>query len=119
VLVIAGRVTPETIAGLCARVRTLLADPDLDGLTCDLSGVVEPDAAALEALARMQLTARRLGRSIRLRHVRPEMRALLTLAGLTDVVPTVPADPDGLPGRRPPPDAHPCTPERVRSDPVD
>ena len=90
VLVIHGPVTPDMTAGLCARVRALLADPRIDELTCDLSGVVDPDAAALEALARMQLTARRMNRSIRLRHVRPEMRDLLTLAGLTDVVPSRP-----------------------------
>ena len=89
VLVIHGVVTPDAVSELCTRVRALLADPAIDVLTCDLSGVVDPDAAALEALARMQLTARRMGRSIRLRHVRPEMRALLALSGLSDVVPTV------------------------------
>jgi ABC-type transporter Mla MlaB component len=88
VLVIHGTVTPGAITGLCSRVRTLLDDPGVDELTCDLSGVVDPDATVLEALARMQLTARRLHRSIRLRHVQPEMRALLALAGLTDIVPT-------------------------------
>jgi ABC-type transporter Mla MlaB component len=94
VLVIHGVVTPEAVAGLCARVRSLLGDPGIELVTCDLSGVADPDAAALEALARMQLTARRMGRSIRLAHVRPEMRALLALAGLTDIVPTVRARPE-------------------------
>jgi ABC-type transporter Mla MlaB component len=94
VLVIAGRVTPETIPDLCARVRALLDDPAVDVITLDLSGVVEPDAVALDGLARMQLTARRLGRAIRLHHVRPQMRALLALAGLTDVIATHPPEPD-------------------------
>jgi ABC-type transporter Mla MlaB component len=93
VLVVHGRVTPDTIAVLCARVRVLLGDPTVGTVTCDLSGVVEPDAVALDALARMQLTARRMGRTIRLRHVQPEMRALLALVGLTDVVPAWPDRP--------------------------
>ena len=95
-LVIHGAVTPETIPGFCARVTALLTDPTVDVVTCDLSGVVDPDACALDALARMQLTARRMGRSIRLRHVEPAMRDLLVLAGLTDIVraePDAPAPP--------------------------
>jgi ABC-type transporter Mla MlaB component len=95
VLVVAGRVTPETIPGLCARVRALLDDPAVTVITLDLSGVVEPDAVALDGLARMQLTARRMGRAIRLRHVRPQMRALLAFAGLTDVIASQPPEPDG------------------------
>lgn len=88
VLVVRGRITAETVPHWCARVAELLADPAVTGLTCDLSGVVQPDVSALDALARMQLTARRLGRTIRLRHASTEMCALLTLAGLTDVLPT-------------------------------
>jgi ABC-type transporter Mla MlaB component len=87
VFVIEGRVTPETVRRLCAQVGALLRDPAVTQVTCDLSGVVEPDATALDGLARLQLTARRLGRVLRLCHVQPEMRELLALAGLTDVVP--------------------------------
>ena len=50
----------------------------------------------IDALARIQLTARRLGRSIELRHARPEIRELVRLAGLADVLPVssdLPVDP--------------------------
>ena len=87
VLAVHGRITDETVPQWCARVADLLADPEVDAITCDLSGVVRPDVTALDALARMQLTARRLGRTIRLRHASTEMCALLSLAGLTDVLP--------------------------------
>jgi ABC-type transporter Mla MlaB component len=87
VLVIRGPVRPDAVAGLCAHVRALLQDPAVPLVTCDFSGVARPDAVTLEAIARMQLTARRMGRSIRLSRSCPELRALLALAGLTDVVP--------------------------------
>jgi hypothetical protein len=41
-----------------------------------------PDLADVEALARMQLAARRAGCSIELRGVSPDLSALLDLAGL-------------------------------------
>jgi anti-anti-sigma factor len=94
VLAVRGRITAETVPHWCARVAELLADPSVSGVTCDLSGVVQPDVTALDALARMQLTARRQGRTIRLRHASTEMCALLTLAGLTDVLPPEPVHPE-------------------------
>jgi ABC-type transporter Mla MlaB component len=94
VLAVRGRITDETVPLWCARVADLLADPAVGGITCDLSGVVRPDVRALDALARMQLVARRLGRTIRLRHASADMCALLSLAGLTDVLPPEPVCPD-------------------------
>ncbi len=52
-----------------------------------MGGVTDPDLATVDALARLQLAARRLGRSIRLRHASRELRELLSLAGLSDVLP--------------------------------
>jgi len=45
-----------------------------------------PDLVVVDALARLQLAARRLGYSIRLRNPSAELRALLDLVGLADVV---------------------------------
>jgi len=42
--------------------------------------------ATVEALARLQLTARRDNRRIQLRRVSPELQQLLELVGLADVV---------------------------------
>ncbi len=52
-----------------------------------MGGVTDPDLATVDALARLQQAARRLGRSIRLRHASREPRELLSLAGSTDVLP--------------------------------
>jgi hypothetical protein len=49
-----------------------------------------PDLALLDALARLQLAARRCGRSIRLRGPCPELCELLELVGLTDVIEAAP-----------------------------
>jgi ABC-type transporter Mla MlaB component len=79
--------SPEAIAALCRRARRALLATDNALLICDLRLVTEPDATVIDALARIQLTARRLGRSIELRHARSEMRELVRLAGLADVLP--------------------------------
>ena len=41
-----------------------------------------PDAVTIDALARLQLTARRLGCRLRLRHASPELRELVAFMGL-------------------------------------
>ena len=46
------------------------------------------DLEVVDALARLQLAARRAGRSIRLVNPSQELRDLLELAGLLDVVPS-------------------------------
>lgn len=54
---------------------------------CDVGAVVHPDIIMVNALARLQLTARRYGCQVRLRHACGELRDLLALTGLTEVVP--------------------------------
>lgn len=52
------------------------------------------DLVQIDALVRLQLYARRLGCSIRLRDVPIELNKLLDLFGLTDVVPAECRSPD-------------------------
>jgi ABC-type transporter Mla MlaB component len=56
-------------------------------LECDVGAITHADEATLEALARLQLTARRLGTSIELTNARRALRDLLELVGLADVLP--------------------------------
>jgi anti-anti-sigma regulatory factor len=65
----------------------LLAAGDVDLVTVEVGALASPDAIALDALARLQLTARRSGGSIRLRHAREKLRDLLALAGLSEQLP--------------------------------
>lgn len=78
------------VPALCERVRVLLAAGVVEVITCEVGGLTGPDAGALDALARLQLTARRQGRSIRLRHPGPELRDLLGLTGMCAELPCGP-----------------------------
>jgi ABC-type transporter Mla MlaB component len=74
------------VAAACARLRTIAAGGQAGVVACDVGGLVA-DVVALEALARLQLTARRLGCRLRLRHASPDLQALVDLCGLADVLP--------------------------------
>ena len=86
-LVLAGPMTGAAIAGLCARVRVMLEGSGADLVVCDVSSVGDPDAGTLDALARMQLTAQRLGRRVQLRHACADLQDLVAFTGLGDVLP--------------------------------
>ena len=62
-----------------------MADARPSTIVCDV-GALAPDAAAVDALARLQLTARRLGYEIRLRDASVDLQDLLDFVGLRDVL---------------------------------
>ena len=47
---------------------------------------LDPDALTIDALARLQLSSRRVGLEIRLRHASNELRELLAFVGLDEVL---------------------------------
>ena len=59
--------------------------PRASTIVCDV-GALAADAVAVDALARLQLTARRLGLEIRLRDASIELQELLAFVGLRDVL---------------------------------
>jgi ABC-type transporter Mla MlaB component len=85
--VIGGPVTREGIPELCDRAASWLEGCDADPVVCDIVALVDPDAVTVEALARLQLTARRLGKRIRFRNACGEVHQLVTMMGLEDVLP--------------------------------
>ncbi|MEU9358043.1 STAS domain-containing protein [Streptomyces sp. NPDC048301] len=100
-LVVTGRITRADVPALCAELEAILASgpeapgpaasgPEAPGgavVDCDLAGVVRPDLAVVEAVARLSLIARRAGgRTLRLRGTPPELAALLDLLGLAEVI---------------------------------
>lgn len=87
VLVVGGRVDRAHIRALCERARGLLEGDDRNLIVCDVGAVFDPDAATIDALARLQLTARELGGRIQLQHACDELQELLELTGLSDVLP--------------------------------
>lgn len=81
-----GPITRDDLPGLCERVCTLLERSRADVAICDVSGV-NPDAVTIDALARLQLAARRHGCQVRLRDPSEELLELLAFMGLRDVLP--------------------------------
>ena len=81
-----GPITRADIPALCERARALLEDCTTDPTTCNV-GALDADAVTVEALARLQLTARGLARRVRFTDASPELRRLLCLMGLDEVLP--------------------------------
>ena len=86
VFAIGGPITRADLPGLCARVCMLLERSGAEVALCDVGGV-RPDAVTVDALARLQLAARRHGCQVRLRGASDELRELLAFMGLRDVLP--------------------------------
>lgn len=82
---IAGRVSPADVPRLCEELSARLTGADATEAICDVGGLTDANLAAVNAVACLQLTARRLGSRIRLRNAGPELRALLDLVGLGEV----------------------------------
>ena len=55
-------------------------------IVCELGSLVDAHLGTIDALARLQLSARRHGREVRLRRATRELRELITFAGLADVL---------------------------------
>ena len=85
VLVIARPIARGDVARLCERLQALVRDSGAEVVVCDVRAL-PADARSVDALARLQLTARRLGRQIRLSRASPELADLLTFLGLASVV---------------------------------
>ena len=86
VFAIDGPITRADLPGLCDRVRGVLERSGAEVALCDVSTVVESDAVTVDALARLQLAARRLGCQVRLRNASDELLELVAFMGLTDVL---------------------------------
>ena len=81
-----GPIARADLPGLCGRICALLEQSGAGVAVCDVSGV-EPDAVTVDALARLQLGARRHGCQVRLRHASPELLQLVEFMGLSDLLP--------------------------------
>jgi anti-anti-sigma regulatory factor len=86
-LVIGAPIACADVPGLCDRLRRRAAQSDAEVILCDVRGLVRPDATCVHALARLHLTARRLGRRVRLLDPPPELRDLLRFVGLDEALP--------------------------------
>lgn len=76
----------ERLRALCARLDRILHDADVGMLVCDLRGATSPTCDTVEALARLRLLARRHGCGFHVLQPRDELRDLLALLGLEEVL---------------------------------
>ena len=81
---IRGPIERSDLTGLCERVCEVLQGSS-GMLECEIRGV-EPDAVTVDALARLQLAARRHQSQIRLRGASAPLRELVAFMGLRDVL---------------------------------
>jgi hypothetical protein len=93
ILVFDAPIARADIPGLCERVGAMLQACEAGPLVLDVGAITDPDAVTVEALARLQLTARRLGRRVRFQNACRELRELVDFVGLSGVVPCEPALP--------------------------
>jgi ABC-type transporter Mla MlaB component len=80
-----GPIARTDLPGLCDRVCALLGESGAELAFCDVGGV-DPDAVTVDALARLQLAARRYGCRVRLRHASRELVELVEFMGLENVL---------------------------------
>ncbi|MFF3288061.1 STAS domain-containing protein [Streptomyces sp. NPDC003023] len=113
---IAGRITPADVLRLCDELDRILRDDgagdggtqgEADGCAggsppdevfCDVGGLTQVNLSAVDALARLHLTARRRGSRLRLRNAEPGLLALLDLVGLPELADAA-QQPPPLPAR--------------------
>ena len=84
-LAVRGPLARDELPGLVRRACVLLAHSDAPLIVCDVGGL-PADAVAVDALARLQLAARRQGRRIHLANASNELLDLVRLVGLSDVL---------------------------------
>jgi anti-anti-sigma regulatory factor len=82
VFTVHGPISRTDLPGLCERVCRLLHGSDAEVVVCEVGELVAADAVAIDALARLELAAKRLGRYVLLRGVSPELRRLLAFCGI-------------------------------------
>lgn len=86
VFAVRGPILRSDLAGLSERVCALLGRHGPGVALCDVSGV-PADAVTVDALARLQLAARRHGCQVRLHRASGELLDLLAFMGLDAVLP--------------------------------
>jgi ABC-type transporter Mla MlaB component len=86
VFTIRGPLVRSELPGLYVRLRSLLTQSGATVTLCDVDEGVEADLVAIDALARLQLGARRNGRSLRLNNASRDVHRLLELVGLDEAL---------------------------------
>jgi hypothetical protein len=71
---------------LCDQLAVVVRYGGVRLVLCDVGAVAHQDVVVMEALLRLQLTARRLGGRIGVRNASPQLLDLLTATGLYEIL---------------------------------
>jgi anti-anti-sigma regulatory factor len=74
------------IPGLCDQLAVVVRYSGVRLVLCDVGGVAYQDVVVMEALLRLQLTARRLGGRIGICNASPRLLDLITATGLREIL---------------------------------
>lgn len=83
--VVRGPIALPDLPGLCDRLCALIAAGNATSASCDVSGLA-PDAVAVDALARLRLSARRFGCAVRVHGCSEELQDLVQFMGLREAL---------------------------------
>jgi len=92
VVAVGSQIAPSDLATLCSGVRARLGRSGAEVVVIDLGAVRAPDAVTVDAMARLALTARRLGCDVELRDAPADLVDLLAFTGLDTVVGGLPLE---------------------------
>jgi ABC-type transporter Mla MlaB component len=85
VVSVAGPLARTDVPALCERAKKQLEASGADLVVCDVRELAEADVCAIDLIARLELTARRLGARVCIRHASKPLRDLLALTGIAEV----------------------------------
>lgn len=88
ILIVNDLLATAEVTGLCRHLRSILKQQRELPVICDVRDVVVADAATVDALCRLQFTARRCGRAFELRHARHELEEMIAFMGLSETLPS-------------------------------
>ena len=88
-LEVAGSLEVAEVGAVLASLSELVAEQAVTVLTCDARGLVREDLGTVDALARLQVAARRLGCPLVLCGVSHDLRGLIALLGLAKYLPEI------------------------------
>jgi hypothetical protein len=93
------KITRADIPVLCADLAERLRGRPGGVVACDVADLADPDVVTVEALARLRLTARRHGWTLRVEGADPGLRRLIGFLGLADALGQPRREPSGEPLR--------------------
>jgi hypothetical protein len=90
VLLVERDLAPADVPALCQGLPVPDGGTDIEPVVCDVRAITHPDLGTIDALARLALFLRRLGREVRLGEASAELIRLVAFVGLADVLPGAP-----------------------------